>query len=139
MRKGICKQGHLITGENVYAPSPSASPRCLECRKAQQESYVPKRTQRLATERRWRKKNPRYFQGYRYGVSPEEYQTKLKDQNSCCKICNRIMESPHIDHDHETNQVRDLLCRTCNLGIGHLQDDVLIVERALEYLKKWKS
>ena len=40
---------------------------------------------------------------------------------------------------HETNQVRDILCRNCNCALGLLQDDVLILESALAYLKKWKS
>lgn len=39
-----------------------------------------------------------------------------------------------VDHNHKTGEVRGLLCQHCNLGIGKLQDDPMIVGRALKYL-----
>jgi hypothetical protein len=42
-----------------------------------------------------------------------------------------------VDHDHETGQVRALLCSTCNIMIGHAQDDVSILARAIQYLSEW--
>jgi hypothetical protein len=38
------------------------------------------------------------------------------------------------DNCHSTGVVRGLLCHSCNLGIGHLKDDVRLVESALRYL-----
>ena len=43
-----------------------------------------------------------------------------------------------VDHDHETGQVRDLLCHNCNRALGLFQDSIETVEAALNYLKKWK-
>ena len=41
----------------------------------------------------------------------------------------------HIDHDHATGMVRDLLCHHCNLGIGNLRDSIDILRSAIAYLE----
>lgn len=46
-------------------------------------------------------------------------------------LANRL----HIDHDHATGMVRDLLCHHCNLGIGNLRDNIDILRSALAYLE----
>lgn len=65
---------------------------------------------------------------YRYGISVEEYETLLEQQNGRCAICgtNPIGKSAPIntlciDHDHATGRVRGLLCNSCNLAIGYLK------------------
>ncbi len=58
-------------------------------------------------------------------------------QDGKCAICERIFGEnlkPCVDHCHRTGVVRALLCSECNKGIGLLQDDALVVERALRYL-----
>lgn len=60
----------------------------------------------------------------------------VADQNGRCAICERHMSPPHIDHDHATGRVRELLCGPCNQGIGSLGDNVDRVQRALEYLTR---
>lgn len=42
----------------------------------------------------------------------------------------------HIDHDHETDEVRGLLCQTCNWGLGHFHDDPQLLREAADYLEK---
>lgn len=73
-----------------------------------------------------------------YGMSLEEYDTLYKNQEGRCDICGN-MPSEYmlvVDHNHETGEVRGLLCRPCNSGIGLLRDSEMIVAKALEYLKK---
>ena len=41
-----------------------------------------------------------------------------------------------IDHDHASGQVRELLCRKCNTGIGMLQESVTILQTAVKYLRR---
>jgi hypothetical protein len=54
-------------------------------------------------------------------------------QAHACEICRR--EGPTIlDHDHTTGAFRGWLCRTCNLSLGRLGDDVAGVRRAIAYL-----
>lgn len=40
----------------------------------------------------------------------------------------------HVDHDHVTDTVRGLLCRTCNLGLGMLGDSIEKLQLAMDYL-----
>jgi hypothetical protein len=39
-----------------------------------------------------------------------------------------------VDHNHKTGAVRGLLCCKCNFILGHADDDVGILRRAISYL-----
>jgi hypothetical protein len=39
-----------------------------------------------------------------------------------------------VDHDHETGEVRGLLCFSCNVGIGAFKEEAALVEAAVYYL-----
>ena len=64
-----------------------------------------------------------------------------------CAICGKFLsgyskikrERGHIDHDHETNKTRGVLCDLCNKGLGQFKDSVDILEKATNYLKKYKN
>lgn len=82
----------------------------------------------------------------KYGLSWEEYLVLYNSQQGRCKICDIFLELPGntkekrhlagvVDHNHETGKVRGILCLNCNTGIGHLQDDMDVVEKAYKYLK----
>jgi len=49
-------------------------------------------------------------------------QQLLLEQQGCCKDCgidfSLLPEQYHIDHCHDTNVIRDLLCNTCNIRRG---------------------
>lgn len=73
----------------------------------------------------------------RYGISLEFYNIVLKDQDNSCAICKTTdpgYESFCVDHCHKTGKIRGLLCRKCNIAIGHLQDDPILCIRASKYL-----
>ena len=73
-----------------------------------------------------------------YGLTREDYAVLLEEQGGVCAICREPCatgQTLSVDHDHATGRVRGLLCRTCNLGIGHLRDDARLVASALEYLR----
>ena len=76
----------------------------------------------------------------RYGVSTDKYIEMLEAQNYRCAICGRHQEEldrrMSVDHDHDTGSIRELLCNSCNVGIGHLQDDPALIRKAIEYLEK---
>jgi hypothetical protein len=57
-------------------------------------------------------------------------------QTGRCAICLDIkhIDELYIDHDHETDMVRGLLCCNCNTGIGQLKDSPRILKRAISYL-----
>lgn len=52
-----------------------------------------------------------------------------------CECCGRV-DKLNLDHDWGTENFRGWVCKNCNIGLGHLGDNFLGVERALQYLKR---
>lgn len=71
----------------------------------------------------------------RYRLGTEEYWAAyhhfFEVQGGKCKICDKL----HVDHNHETGQVRGLLCSSCNTSLGLIQEDRVVIMRMLKYLK----
>jgi hypothetical protein len=80
---------------------------------------------------------------YTYGITIEEFDSKLKDQGGCCAICKSDKPGGnggfYVDHNHLTGQVRGLLCHWCNFMIGQSKEDIEILRAGIEYLEKWKD
>lgn len=80
----------------------------------------------------------------RYKISLEEYERILKEQEFKCKICktdklNNIgKRNLAVDHNHETGEVRALLCNKCNLGVDFLEKNPGWGDKAIAYLEKYK-
>jgi len=82
-----------------------------------------------------------------YGLTIQDYEDLLGKQNYQCAICRRPETAQlnnktkrlSVDHCHETNQVRGLLCSRCNLLLGQVDDDWLRLDNAMEYLTYWHS
>ncbi len=55
-------------------------------------------------------------------------------QEGACAICHRTDRPLNIDHCHDSGKVRGLLCGPCNRGIGFLEDDVTLLQSAIDYL-----
>jgi len=51
-----------------------------------------------------------------------------------CAICRRSARRLAVDHDHQTNVVRGLLCTPCNQGLGMFRDSVALLRGAIAYL-----
>jgi hypothetical protein len=77
-----------------------------------------------------------------YGITPEQYERMLEDQNHRCAICQEPEKQSRrlaVDHDHSTGKVRSLLCQSCNTAIGKLKDDPELIRRAAEYVERHSS
>jgi hypothetical protein len=77
---------------------------------------------------------------YRYGITLEEYEGMYYNQNGKCAICKKDYQlggskGLFVDHDHETMEVRGLLCRNCNSAIGQLRECKHILTEAIKYLR----
>lgn len=109
-------------------------------REKQQERKGLSRWDRLTPEQRERWKsntrNSEYLR--RYGISTEEYEELLKQQYGCCAICSLHISAFKtrlaVDHDHNTGKVRGLLCTTCNVKLGIIED-AAFSKKAASYLK----
>lgn len=71
----------------------------------------------------------------KYGLSAEAWHEMLIRQAGRCAICSSPMESPHVDHDHRTGKVRELLCNHCNRGLGEFFDSPDLLMKAAAYVK----
>lgn len=77
----------------------------------------------------------------KYGINLKEYNELVLSQNNKCAICKQeeLGKSLAVDHNHETGEVRGLLCEDCNRGIGILKEDIKRLSAAIEYLIKWQK
>lgn len=74
----------------------------------------------------------------RYGITLEGKREMYLTQDGKCLICRKKMLTAgdcQVDHDHKTGKVRGLLHRSCNLIIGHANDDVKLLQSAIYYLQ----
>lgn len=78
-------------------------------------------------------------QGYKRKSNPE-YQKALLVRTTYCEICGveeeQLTRKLSYDHYHKTGNFRGWLCANCNRGIGLLNDDPELLEKAVRYLKE---
>ena len=73
-----------------------------------------------------------------YGIDAEIYKSLVRIQNGVCAICGCPPgegRSLFIDHDHVSGVTRGLLCGYCNSGLGFFKDNVVVMKRAIAYLR----
>jgi hypothetical protein len=88
--------------------------------------------------------HPDRYYGYNirrlYGISLEDYNRLLAEQGGVCAICKEAQQSGKsrlvVDHDHETNKVRGLLCTNCNTMLGKSHDSEATLQSAIDYLRR---
>ena len=112
----------------------------------------------------WRRNNPeassRYQKEYRkknseiikikkrdyvlrktYGLSTEKYNEIFERQNGKCAICSKhqkeLSRPLNVDHCHNTNKIRDLLCDRCNLTVGYVEN--CNIDVILQYINKHRK
>jgi hypothetical protein len=87
----------------------------------------------------------------KYGITQFHFSEMFKEQEGKCKICSSEMNFMNgtptkgvkrsgsdccIDHDHKTGKVRGLLCFHCNTALGHLFDNIELLDNIKEYLSQ---
>jgi len=133
-------------------------PECKECTAARRKRwYGENREQEIQRVREWQQRNHDAYlekqadyraRGTRdhraehlrrtFGMTHEAYDALLEEQGGCCAICGRAPKPGkhlHVDHDHDTGEVRGLLCFSCNVGVGNFGNDVERLERTVDYLE----
>lgn len=121
-----------------------------EINRKAREKYASSPEKREDTRKRNKKRleneDPRIIKSrslkHYYGITIEDYDRMFEEQEGLCAICElpetRIIRnkvaSLHVDHNHETGEVRGLLCSRCNVAIGMMKENPSLFVKAAEYL-----
>lgn len=84
---------------------------------------------------------------HRYGITTDEFNEIIKSQGYKCKCCGTeyTLENQSdfcVDHPHNVKgrvtkkDIRGIICRNCNVGLGHFKDNPLMLNQAAVYLMK---
>lgn len=130
--------------------------RCKDCRNNYYNQYYLNNPEKAVEKNKKQKENRKNFykseKGVEssrkahlkrmYGITLDDYNKILKDQNYCCAICEGFeTHDKHgvlaVDHNHTTGEVRGLLCYKCNTGLGSYNDDINLFNKAIKYLEKY--
>jgi hypothetical protein len=131
---------------------------CKRCHQAKQKAwYEANREASIANVKRWQQKNKEHLHAYRreyrkrrqaedrdahlrrtFGFSTIGYEAMLASQGGGCAICGKPPGkiSLHVDHDHESGEIRGLLCVGCNNALGQFRDDAMLLGRGISYLAR---
>ena len=120
-------------------PNDSYHPLCHECKKEYHREYYRARRREDPT---YGQLNNRNATLRKYGLTPEDYDRMIAEQDGKCAICGKAPGATDgvdknrlvIDHDHKTGKARALLCDFCNRGIGMFFDDPDLLTAAIAYL-----
>lgn len=111
--------------------------RCQESKPANTEFFPPHNKKLNGLDSWCRVCRSSYRSGINRGkfrnVISDEALLKLKTEITQCVICGSE-EKLVVDHDHNSGEIRGLLCNHCNRGLGHFRDDPMLLEFAAQYL-----
>ena len=83
-----------------------------------------------------KKAKARYLR--KYGITMAQGKEMWASQGGLCRCCGKYLKwdcrDTVTDHCHDTGRVRGILCRSCNMAIGQLGDDLRGVKQAVAYL-----
>lgn len=129
--------------------------RCGRCKKTKDDSEFHKHkngknglsTQCKECRNEYNRNNPKLAKNrilrFKYGITLEEYNRMFADQKGKCAICGKhqseLEKSLAVDHNHETGEIRGLLCTHCNVFLGHINDDYMFLNTAIKYLNRDKQ
>lgn len=130
----VCKQTKPLDDFYVMRASPDGKAyTCKACQKAYKKKL---RTDDPLYERKQSLQKL-------YGLTLEDYDMMWDAQNGVCAVCGQpetdkqkgVVRRLSVDHDHDTGEVRGLLCNSCNRAIGLMNDDPERLRLAAEYLE----
>lgn len=105
---------------------------CRICKASRDKKYHEKNRDKII-ERKSRPENRLNRKAKQYGISSQELSDLIISSSGLCQIC-KEKPGTHIDHCHETNKVRGILCTQCNVGLGMFRDNPKFLQSAGNYL-----
>ena len=109
-----------------------------------QEDFVASRNQRKYCSKECSVNGQRLVaQCKSFNITIKVFFAMLASQDNRCGICRKEFTvkkfAIHIDHNHSTGKIRGLLCRKCNLLLGHAKDDKRILNSGIRYLNQFSK
>jgi hypothetical protein len=146
-----CDKTLEATAENFYRQKNGKfgfTSKCKTCVGAKDKKIRDdqrKRGEALASAR-WRERHPdRHalatlrMHAKKKGLDVAEVEAYWRSHDGLCDICGKpergLKKRLSIEHDHVTGKFRGLTCGRCNTLIGMADDDISVLEAAIEYLK----
>lgn len=74
-----------------------------------------------------------------WNLEPEDVARMFEAQGGACACCHeklKLDKQTHLDHDHKTGKIRELLCHHCNIALGGARDSIETLQRLIDYLRK---
>jgi len=126
MKQTHCKRGHEKTPENT-----SRAGSCKTCMRQWRQAH-PEACRHIAknSARKSRMRNL-------YHITEEEYAEMYAKQNGLCALPSCGQPATDIDHSHELNRTRGLMCNKHNLALGLFMDNPVLLREAAEYLENF--
>lgn len=90
--------------------------------------YINRNRERIRLKTLWRK----------HGITADQYNEMFSMQDGKCAICKthqkHLTRSLSVDHNHDTGEVRGLLCTQCNTSLGLLKENIKLLEAMKSYI-----
>jgi hypothetical protein len=139
--RGECKSCGRARMKAYYRKDPQAAiDRAKRWQAENRERYLAsQRRHRRNNKERLRAEDRKRWLKAKYGMTPQDFDGLLEKQGHKCAICGQPGgKDLHVDHDHQVNEVRGLLCGKCNKAIGLFNEDSKTVRAAENYLTDWR-
>ena len=115
--KRICNECYGLKNMND-----KMSARCKKCRKR-----IAGKSMSASEKRRMEGKRPE---------DRSVYKCPICEKRMIVGIRKRIIVA---DHDHYEGKGREWICHSCNSALGRFRDDISILEKAIDYLRRFES
>ena len=120
-----CKRGRLglkyVAGDG-----------CVECNQLRQRAY------RKASKEKMRVVQRANYLKHAYSITASNATPCSTVRVFLCRICGVGLDEKrhtHVDHDYQTDEVREILCGNCNWMSGCAMDSPALLRRAADYLE----
>jgi hypothetical protein len=111
-------------------------PDVLEMKRIRRRGYV------AADPEKYRKRNEEHHLKRYHAITIERYRQMVEAQGGKCAICQQAPNGKahckklHVDHNHATGAIRDLLCAHCNRAIGLFLESPNLMRQAAAYIER---
>lgn len=122
--------------ESEFGAPPSVGKPLTKCKSCTSDTNTSWRRERMTPESKSKAKrtSSRYRAIKNYGESSIHVWERMQSGEPC-EACGEVKTRMAIDHCHDSNKVRGLLCSNCNTALGLLNEDVERMKALIQYIE----